>query len=530
MTATSAPDASPHSLSRLRVLWEGAAVRWKWPRALGPENEPRPFAQLRRRLISTNILATSVVLLIISVAIYLFEANLELAQIDRQLAREASSKVLEGLPSTPMAPQDTSETPYDPLSSNFFSIVVARGGVVVQDNDQAQRYGLPDWNAIGEVITGVRPSDTASSIHSGFDFRTYTAPIISNGAIVGAVQSGMSLDAYHQQLQDLVRGLVALDLFIALLMLGSSVYLTNRALKPARIAFERQRQFAAGASHELRTPLALIRSLAELVVDHRCVPDAEAPPATASRPNSPAASMENQESVTADAQEIIHEVDYMTRLVTDLLLLARDEHDRRALNWVIVDLRRVMQGVVEKIAPLALASGIMLSSDLTGRQEGKAEVVVPALVEGDPDRLRELALVLLENAVRYTPHGGSILVTLDVTRGAVMRGERHGHVTFAVRDTGVGIAPDDQAHVFEPFYRATSTTLRRATNNGGKTGAGSGLGLALAHWIVEAHHGEIRLSSQPGKGATFTVELPLIASTRPTTPPSRATPRLSHPT
>jgi signal transduction histidine kinase len=336
----------------------------------------------------------------------------------------------------------------------------------------------------------------------------------------------MSLDAYHQQLQDLSRGLVALDLFITLLMLGSSVYLTERALKPARIAFERQRQFAAGASHELRTPLALIRSLAELVADHRCAPAAEGQPSPTA-----AASLESQESVTSDAEEIIHEVDYMTRLVTDLLLLARDERDRRAMNWVIVDVRRVIQGVVDKIEPLAAARGITLRSDLAGAAEGKANGYVPALVEGDPDRLRELALILLENAVRYTPRGGSVLVTLDVSRGAVMRGERRGHVTLAVRDTGVGIAPEDQPHVFEPFYRATSSTLRRAstTEAGGAASAGSGLGLALAHWIVEAHRGEIRLTSQPGKGTTFTIELPLVATARPSHPLNRATPRVSQP-
>lgn len=528
MKNPSAPAASTHPLAPFHALWEGAAMRWRRLRAPRSDTEPRPFGELRRRLIITNVLATTFVLLIISVAIYMFEANLELAQIDRQLTREANAKVLEGLPGTTTLP-DPNETPYDPLSANFFSIVVARGGIIVQDDDQVQRYGLPDWIAIGPVITGEKSSNITGAIRSSFDFRLYTVPIVSNGAIVGAVQSGMSLDGYHQQLQDLVRGLVFLDLFIALLMLGSSIYLTDRALKPARAAFERQRQFAAGASHELRTPLALIRSLAELVADHRCAPTSEGPAIARGQPSPAAsASLESQESVTADAQEIVHEVDYMTRLVTDLLLLARDEHDRRALNWVIVDVRRVLQGVVQRIEPLASAQGITLSSDLAG---SKVDGSIPALVEGDPDRLRELAFILLENAVRYTPRGGSVLVTLDVARGAVMRGERHGHITFAVRDTGVGIAPADLPHVFEPFYRATSSTLRRVsgTEVGGKSSAGSGLGLALAHWIVEAHHGEIKLSSQPGKGATFTVELPLVASARPTSPPSRATPRVTRP-
>lgn len=521
MSDPSVSGAAKRPSAPLRELWNGAVTRWRRRRAPTSDMEPRPFGELRRRLIITNILATTFVLLIISVAVYLFEANLELAQIDRQLTREANGKVQEGLPSAPIAPHDPNETPYDPSSSNFFSVVVAQGGVVAQDDDQVQAYGLPDWIAIGPVITGALPFNTTTTLRSGYEFRIYTAPIVANGVIVGAVQSGMSLDSYQQQLQDLIHALVFLDLFIALLMLGSSVYVTNRALTPARAAFERQRQFAAGASHELRTPLALIRSLAELLADHRCAPAIAAPAAVAA---------ESQDSVTSDAQEIIHEVDYMTRLVTDLLLLARDEHDRRALNWVLVDLRRVLQGVVDRVETLASARGVSLSSDLAGKLEGRGGVS-PALVEGDPDRLRELALILLENAVRYTPRGGSILVTLDVTRGAVMRGERHGHVTFAVRDTGIGIAPEDLPHVFDPFYRATSTSLRRASASepNGKASAGSGLGLALAHWIVEAHHGEISISSQPGKGTTFTIELPLVSSARPSHPPARTTPRVSHP-
>jgi signal transduction histidine kinase len=144
-----------------------------------------------------------------------------------------------------------------------------------------------------------------------------------------------------------------------------------------------------------------------------------------------------------------------------------------------------------------------------------------ALVEGDPDRLRELALILIENAVRYTPRGGAVTVTVRTARGAVIRGERRGHVTLTVRDSGVGIAPEDQPHIFEPFYRASSSAMRRASASGvgnvGEMGnlsemdgaSGSGLGLALAHWIVEAHGGQISLASAPGKGTTFTVELPL---------------------
>lgn len=504
--AVKAPPSTPPAAHGVMM------PRWLRPRSPRASGEPRPFTLMRRRLVITNLLATVFVLLVISVTVYIFEARMELGQIDAQLAREATGQANKGLPAA--AAPDTAEAPYDPRGANFFSIVMAPTGQVLQDDDQAQRLGLPDWASARPVLSGAQAAAYARVRHGSVRFRLYTVPIRDHGRIVGAVQSGMSLGAYHQQLHDLARGLLALDLFIALLMLGSSVYLTERALKPARVAFERQRQFAAGASHELRTPLALIRSLAELVSDHRCAPAIEPAMTTADSPARSATSAppESEERVADDAREIIHEVDYMTRLVTDLLLLARDERDRRALNWTTVDLRRILGGVVDKIEPLAGARGITLISDLDGGADGH----VAALMDGDPDRLRQLALSLIENAVRYTPRGGRVVVSLKTTRGAPMRAERHGVATFTVRDSGVGIAPEDQPHVFEPFYRASSSSLRRASaaepENAG--GAGSGLGLALARWIVEAHKGRISLQSAPDAGTTVTVELPLFAHSR----------------
>lgn len=512
-------DGDTRPLSPFRVRWN-RVVTWWVARVAA---EPRPFTELRRRLIATNLLATVVALLIFSVAIFFLESNLELAQIDTQLSREATGQAIRGLPTTSAPQTDAREIAYDPTSANYFSIVVSRAGLVVQDDDQAQRYGLPDWTSAGPVRTGALPQNYATVRRDGIEFRLFTTPIIEKGSVVGVVQSGMSLGSYNQQLVDLQRGLLALDLLILILSFASSVYLTNRALKPARDAFQRQRQFSAGASHELRTPLALIRSLAELIADHRCAPGADVTLAGSDQATAAAGeSLESQESVRDDAQEIIQEVGYMARLVDDLLLLARDEHDRRALNWVTVDVRRVLQGVVSVVTPLAARRDIAFSSELEGRADGRSA----ALVEGDPDRLRELALILIENALRYTPPGGSVALGLSVTRAAAIRGERHGHITLTVRDTGVGIAQADQPHVFDPFYRSTSSSLRRAQMPKDESASGSGLGLALAHWIVEAHQGEISLTSAPNHGTTFIVELPLAVHTRPTNPPNHLTPRL----
>lgn len=118
--------------------------------------------------------------------------------------------------------------------------------------------------------------------------------------------------------------------------------------------------------------------------------------------------------------------------------------------------------------------------------------------------LRQLFFGLLENAMRYTPAGGSIRITLRLERRAHLLGDHRRHAYVSISDTGVGIAPEHLPHIFEPFYRVVSAArpLR-------ETAHGTGLGLALAHWIVQAHGGAIEAQSTVGSGTTFTVALPL---------------------
>lgn len=500
-----------------------SAARPRRARLPGLFRQPRagsPFRRLRMRLIIINTLIAALVLIIVSFAIYTFEARVALDQVDSQLRTEAVGKAGNGLPDSAALIPGESEAPYEATSPNLFSVILGASGNVIEDDDQVATYGLPNIAAVRPVLSGAVSASTVTVEHGDIEFRLYTAPILEHGKIVGAVQSGMSLLAYLQHMRDLMSMLVILDVIIALLILISSVFLTDRALAPARAAFERQRQFAAGASHELRTPLAIVRSLAELVAGHQCAPastlqvaqaepseSAEIPRASAiSGPLSDAGAPEkregeSQDEVTTDAHAIIEEVDYMTRLVSDLLLLARDERDERALDWRVVNMREIAREITIRIEPLAAAQNVRLVFAEDGRNE------TPALVWGDRDRLRELALILLENAVRYTPDGGEVHVGVSASHGwtPTSRPVRRGGVTLTVRDTGVGIAEADLPHVFEPFYRANSEAMRRAS---GARKGGAGLGLALAQWIVEAHGGSISVASAPGAGATFTVELP----------------------
>jgi signal transduction histidine kinase len=256
--------------------------------------------------------------------------------------------------------------------------------------------------------------------------------------------------------------IVAVDVAVLLLAAAGAYLLAGRTLRPIEDAMERQRRFAAAASHELRTPLTALQGSLEVGLLKRRTP--------------------------GEYEQLLHEAvgdtERMGRLVRDLTLLARPDVDATVLRREPIDLREVASAAVDDVALLAREKGQRLEVGLDDS--------LPA--EGDPARLRQVFVNLLENAVHYTPEGGEIRLA----------GKReHGNAVVEVRDNGPGIAGEDLPHLFEPFYRAD-----RARSNADHVG----LGLALASWIIHAHGGRIDAASRPGAGSVFTVSLPLSAS------------------
>lgn len=498
MSTTSAPheagkagEAAAHAAPQ---RWLGAVGAWLRETRGGRGS---PFATLRRRLVITNVVVVAVVLAVLCAIFYTYEARSTQTQVDQQLVGEAQHEAAKGLPGPETGP-DEEERPYAPGSPNLFSIALAAPHRVVQDDDQIGRLGLPDWVSAAPVLAGTQPSTYATVARDGARYRLYTVPIRSGGTIVGAVQSGTSLAIYDDHLQDLRIILSLLSISVLLLTTILSVYLAERALKPARLAFARQRQFAAAASHELRTPLAFIRSQAELIATADQDGD---------RPDMP----DVKEGVTADAREILTEVDYLTRMTRDLLLLARDEHDARVLSMKPVDFAALACEAAATVRPLAEERGVRLAVEVNRAADAGA-----VTVNGDADRLRQLVLILLDNAIRYTPAGGSVSLLLRAERRPHLGGQHAGRAVMSVRDTGVGIEESELARIFEPFYRASTPRphvrdMHDASDasDASDNTSGTGLGLALAQWIAHAHGGTITVRSTPGKGSAFTVMLPL---------------------
>ncbi|WP_035462941.1 sensor histidine kinase, partial [Alicyclobacillus macrosporangiidus] len=238
-------------------------------------------------------------------------------------------------------------------------------------------------------------------------------------------------------------------------------YLAERVLRPVREAWRRQLEFVADASHELRTPLAVIQSNLGVVLEH------------------------THESV-ADNLEWIHnahsEARRLSKLVQDLLTLARGDAEAMPLSLQRVSVAELVGKVAELFDPVAAARGLRLVTDCAP----------DAIVNGDPDRLHQLLVILVDNACKFTPEGGTV----------TLRTRRQKHtVLLEVSDTGVGIAEENLPRVFDRFFQADPARARDGSH-------GHGLGLSIAKWIVDAHRGKISVSSRLGEGTTFTVQLP----------------------
>ena len=235
----------------------------------------------------------------------------------------------------------------------------------------------------------------------------------------------------------------------------------NRMLGRLDGSVQRMSQFTADASHELRAPVSLIRTTAELAVH-------------AGRTNS---------EYHEDMQHILGEAERTSRLIESLLLLARADTGEDGLQHELTNFSSSVREAVEQARRLAAERSLVLAAHI----DDGATVVL-----GDPEALRRLAFILIDNAIKYNTAGGSVEVRLD---------SHGGQVVCSVRDSGIGIAQEDLPHVFDRFWRADRVRSRGA--------GGAGLGLAIARWIIDRHQGSIEVESQPGQGSKFTVKIPL---------------------
>jgi signal transduction histidine kinase len=426
-------------------------------------SEQALFNPIRRRLVAWTVLVVSMILLLLGAAVYLTLSHSLMDQVDRDLVSRGNQVAANssGAPGGPPHPGG-----HDGYSGGTFYLTLAPNGQVEFNPQQVQVDGVV-WPA------PQRGGGLATVTINGEPTRIFATRAPDGDTLI----SGESLQPEQTAVHTLLVVLVCGGGLGLLLSIWGAWFLSGRALIPIRDAFRRQQEFVADASHELRTPLTVLKSATDLLYQHR---DQR---------------LADQAALLDDVRA---EITRMQHLAQDLLTLARSDRGELQLMTAPMDLASLASDVVRRVGPLAASRDQVLDfrSDATGE-----------IVDVDPDRLQQVLLILLDNALKYTPEGGrvSVLVRRDA-RSAIVE----------VADTGRGIAAEHLPRLFDRFYRADAARSRAA--------GGTGLGLAIAKLLVGAHRGELSLTSTVGVGTVARVRLPLAEELSAVRPTSRCWP------
>ncbi len=316
-----------------------------------------------------------------------------------------------------------------------------------------------DWiRAAAQQAAPSRPLDLDINLPHERELRLHAERFTSATGVAYVAVAVTDRLELEDRYASLIEVFSAAALVALLLVAGGGYVLVRQSTAPVERSMEQMRRFMADAAHELRTPVTLLRTRADVALGQERAAQRD----------------------TETLQAVGREAERIGAIVGDLLTLARADAGERPAVREVVYLDDQVADAVESIRALAQRAGVAL-------EVGSFE---EAPITGDPVLVRRLLLILLENAVKFTPARGR--VRLDV---AVRDGQR----SVVIADTGTGISPADLPHVFERFFRGESA--RQGTE-------GSGLGLAIARWIADLHGASVDIQSEPGKGTRVEVSFP----------------------
>ena len=439
------------------------------------------FQGLRIRLTLWYCLVLCAALVIFSVILYLGARYFLLNPVEGNTAMHAQAHMQQWLRDSPYhgacpllgssgAPGQFGPPSGQPFTMNEIVVCYDQNGSLPSYENTA---GLPSAFLNNNLVkSALQTGQPATDIVSGggtlgsiYRYAQVVPNPVGRG-YVGVVLVGESIQPQEDALSLILILLLSIG---GLTLLGAGLgglFLADRALVPARLAWRNQQRFIGDAAHELRTPLTLLRADAEVLLrsrEHLASEDAEL------------------------LEDIVTETERMSTLATNMLTLARLDNNSTHREHEVINLTDIALADVRRVQALADQSGISLQLESNDA----------ALVIGDPTLLEQAVLVLLDNAIKYNQPGGRVTISTEV---------KDRYAFLEVRDTGIGIAAEHLPHLGERFYRVDKARSREA--------GGSGLGLSIARSIAEAHEGSLTLSSKPGQGTTVTIKLPLAQGAR----------------
>ena len=437
------------------------------------------FQGLRTRLTLWYCGVLGAALVLFSVVLYLAVRFFLLAPVEADTALHARAHVNQWLAISParacltFVPPGQFGAPPPGLGQSMSEMVACfdQNGSLLQNENTAQLPSAFLNNTLAKkaLEEGTPTTDTVDAGGTvGKVYRYALAiPNPTGSGYAGVVLIGESIQPQETALSLLLTLLLAVG-GVALLGAGlGGLFLANRALAPARLAWAHQQRFIGDAAHELRTPLTLLRADAEVLLrsrEHLAAEDA------------------------ALLEDIVAETNHMATLASNLLTLARLDNGSSHQEHEVINLADVALSGARRIQALADQAEISI----------QVESNDTALVIGDPTLLEQAVLALLDNAIKYNRRGGHVTVRTAT---------KQGHALLEVCDTGIGIAAEHLLHLGERFYRVDKARSREA--------GGTGLGLSIARSIAVDLGGTLTLTSIPEQGTTVTLTLPLVHESPP---------------
>jgi heavy metal sensor kinase len=480
------------------------------------------FRSLRFKLTLWYVLILGILLISFSTFLYFTLSNSLYRDVDnklRSLAELVSSESSSPLSKFGFGNIDQAlETSMNLKPIGKFIQVLDESGNIGRKSENLKNVQLPiGLNALKNASKGLITFETNRSI-ANTPLRIITFPVVENNHVTKIIQIASSLEEVEDALNTLfIILIITVPLALMVASLGGQ-FLAHKALKPvdditqtARMitsqnlnqriippkvkdeisrlietfngmisrldqSFRQIKQFSSDASHELKTPLTILKGEVEVMLRKE----------------------RTQQEYQQTLKSNLEEINRMSQIVEDLLLLSRADTGQIELNKGDINLAEILSQVVAQMDMLARSKGLDLSASNNHRD---------IHIFGDALRIREMLINLIENGIKYTEGGGSVHISIQKEfppaeryRSDRSEREKERFVKIIVSDTGIGISREDQEKIFNRFFRVDKARSREQ--------GGSGLGLSICKWIVEAHQGEIEVESELGKGSSFIVKLP----------------------